>query len=75
MKKLPTENEYISSFSFKTGRAIEKLIINEMDNLYGQNQMLEAKILDWWGSHKEDEEFANHFNIISSRGNNEDKTV
>ncbi len=60
-------DENISAFAFKTGKAIEQLIKEQTDNLAEKNQMLEAKILQWYMKTK-DKEFAEHFNIITNNG-------
>jgi hypothetical protein len=47
-KKIDMENKEISAFAFNTGRLIEDLINKETSNLKHTNQMLEAKILDFY---------------------------
>ena len=42
------KEEFISAFAFKTGRQIEKLIKEQTDNLEQTNNMLEAKLLQWY---------------------------
>lgn len=42
------ENENISAFAFKTGRLIEDLINKETNSLRDHNQILEAKILNFY---------------------------
>lgn len=61
------KDSQISAFAFKTAEKIEQLIKDQADDLHEKNQLLEAKILEWYYKSK-DEEFAEHFNII--RGNN-----
>lgn len=56
------DNNFISSFAFNTGKQIEKLVKEHTNNLQERNQMLEAKILDWYAKSK-DEKFAEHFEI------------
>lgn len=60
------DNENISAFAFKTGRKIEQLIKEETDSLQEKNNILEAKILEWYKKTK-DENFAKHFNIVKTR--------
>ena len=60
------DNEIISAFAFKTGRQIEQIIKEQTDNLQEINQMLEAKILQWYMKSK-DEEFAEYFGITTAR--------
>lgn len=59
-------NDNISAFAFNTGREIEKIIEKETENLKGRNQILEARLLQWYMKTK-DEEFAKHFGITSQR--------
>ncbi|HHT99009.1 MAG TPA: hypothetical protein GXZ79_02880 [Acholeplasma sp.] len=40
----------------------EELVKEQINNLQERNQMLEAKILDWYAKSK-DEKFAEHFGI------------
>jgi phosphoglycerate-specific signal transduction histidine kinase len=56
------DNDFISAFAFKIGRQIEQLIKEKTNNLEERNQMLEAKILDWYAKNK-DEKFAEHFGV------------
>ena len=42
------DNENINAFAFKTGRLIEDLINKEINNLKDHNQILEAKILNFY---------------------------
>ena len=60
------KDEIISAFAFNTGRQIEELIKEQTNNLQERNQMLEAKILDWYVKSK-DEKFAEHFGIKEAR--------
>ena len=60
------KDEIISAFAFNTGRQIEELIKEQTNNLQERNQMLEAKILDWYAKSK-DEKFAEHFGIKEAR--------
>jgi len=60
------DNDFISAFAFNTGRQIEELIKEQTDNLQERNQMLEAKILDWYAKSR-DEKFAEHFGIKEAR--------
>ncbi len=60
------DNNFISSFAFNTGKQIEKLVKEQTNNLQERNQMLEAKILDWYAKSK-DEKFAEHFGIKEAR--------
>ncbi len=47
---------------------IEELVKEQINNLQERNQMLEAKILDWYAKSK-DEKFAEHFGIkVASDG-------
>ncbi len=41
-------NKNISAFAFKTGRLIEDLIIKETNNLKEENQLLQARILNFY---------------------------
>ena len=50
-------NEIISAFAFRTGKAIEKLIIEETNNLKETNKMLEAKILDFWARNRKADDY------------------
>jgi len=63
------KDEIISAFAFDTGRKIESLIKEQTNNLEERNQMLEAKILDWYGKSK-DAKFAEHFGIKEYRSGN-----
>ena len=58
-------NEIISAFAFKTGKHIEQLIKEQTDNLQERNNMLEAKILNWYAQTK-DEKFAEFMGITES---------
>jgi len=60
------DNDFISAFASNTGRQIEELIKEQTDNLQESNQMLEAKILDWYAKSR-DEKFAEHFGIKEDR--------
>lgn len=60
------DNDFISAFAFNTGRQIEQLIKEQTNNLEERNQILEAKILDWYAKNK-DEKFAEHFGIKEAR--------
>ena len=44
----------------------EELVKEQINNLQERNQMLEAKILDWYLKSK-DEKFAEHFGIKEAR--------
>ena len=63
------KDEFISAFAFKIGKQIEELIKEQTDNLQERNQMLEAKILQWYFKSK-DEDFAEHFGITTMRSGN-----
>ena len=63
------KDEIISAFAFKTGKLIEELIKEQTNNLQERNQMLEAKILQWYTKSK-DEDFAKHFGITTMRSGN-----
>jgi hypothetical protein len=63
------KDEIISAFAFKTGKLIEGLIKEQTDNLQERNQMLEAKILQWYAKSR-DEGFAEHFGITTMRSGN-----
>jgi hypothetical protein len=69
MKKseIPTEAEHISSFAFSTGRMIENLIKERMDDLEEENNVLLGKIVDWWISNGKDKTFAVYFGINTKR--------
>ena len=60
------DNDFISAFAFSTGRQIEELVKGQTNNLQERNQILEAKILDWYAKSK-DENFAEHFGIKEDR--------
>ena len=60
------KNEIISAFAFKTGKQIEQLIKEQTDNLQERNQMLEARILDWYAQTR-DEKFAEFMGITEAR--------
>ena len=57
-------DEVISAFAFNIGRTIEKLIQEQTENLEDKNRITEAKILQWYTKTK-DEEFAEHFGIVT----------
>ena len=59
--------ETISAFAFHTGKAIENLINEETNNLRDKNQLLEAKILQWYANRGYDPEFAKFFGIGEAR--------
>lgn len=61
------KDEQISAFAFETGKRIEQLINERMNFLREENTLLEAKILQWYEKSR-DESFADHFEIVSSRG-------
>ncbi len=52
MEDNKNKSEEISAFAFDTGRAIEKFINNHNNNLQLNNQLLQAKILDFHSKHK-----------------------
>lgn len=60
------ENEIISDFAFKTGKQIEQFIKEQTDNLQQRNQILEARILNWYTQTK-DEKFAEFMGITEAR--------
>lgn len=60
------KDEQISAFAFETGKRIEQLINERMNFLQEENALLKAKILQWYEKSR-DEDFAAHFEIISSR--------
>ena len=62
-------NETISTFAFKTGKEIEKLIKEQTGNLEVKNRTMEGKILQWYMETK-DEKFAIHFGITEMREGN-----
>lgn len=57
----------ISAFAFRTGKAIEEVINEETNNLRDKNQLLEAKILQWYANKGQDPEFAEFFGIGGTR--------
>ncbi len=63
------KDEIISAFAFKTGKAIERLIKEQTENLEGRNKITEARILQWYAKTK-DEEFAKYFDITTMRDGN-----
>jgi hypothetical protein len=58
------KEELISAFAFKTGKEIEKIIVDTTNNLQDKNTRLEATILHWYMSKGKDPEFAKFFNIV-----------
>lgn len=56
------EKEFISAFAFNIGKEIERWIIEQTNNLEYNNQILQAKILKWYYTYR-DEEFAKYFGI------------
>ena len=60
------KDEIISAFAYNTGKKIEELIKKQTDNLEETNNMLEAKIFQWY-SETRDEKFAIHFGIKEIR--------
>ena len=63
------DNNFVSAFAFDTGRLIEDLIKEQVNSLEERNQMLEAKILDWYVKTK-DEKFAEQFEIKDLQAGN-----
>jgi hypothetical protein len=71
------DNKNIKAFAFHTGIAIENLINKETDNLREENQLLQAKILEFYfilkeigyelNSCKADEKYKDYFNIETKR--------
>ena len=59
--------ETISAFAFHTGKAIENMVNEETNNLRSKNQLLEAKILQWYANKGYDPEFAEFFQIGKKR--------
>jgi len=64
------KDEIISAFAFDTGRKIENLIKEETNNLKHENQILEAKIMQWYMKDR-NPEFAEHFGIKEYRSGND----
>lgn len=58
------DNEVISAFAYRTGKQIEELIKKQTNDLWETNQLLEAKILDWWNTHGRLAEFADYFGVM-----------
>ncbi len=67
------KEEIISAFAFNTGKQIEELINEQTNNLQAQNELLQAKILQWYVK-SGDQEFAKHFDIINVESGTLDQT-
>jgi len=57
------KQDNISAFAFKLGKDIEAVINEKTKGLESQNQLLQAKIINWWQKNGKSEKFAKHFNI------------
>jgi hypothetical protein len=70
-----SQDEIISAFAFRAAKQIEDLIKTQTNNLTEQDQIMQAKVLQWYVKSGYDEEFAEHFGISRSRsGTTEMKT-
>lgn len=61
------DNEFISAFSYNTGKIIEKVIDEKTNNIMYENQILQAKILDFYHQISNlsiKEQYKNYFNIV-----------
>jgi hypothetical protein len=64
------KDAHISAFAYNTGKIIERLIVEETNNLIETNKLLEGKILHFYTMIKDEdlkEEFANYFGIKPKR--------
>jgi hypothetical protein len=62
-----TQDEIISAFAFRAAKQIEELIKTQTNNLTEQDQIMQARVLQWYVKSGYDEEFAEHFGITRSR--------
>ena len=60
------KDEPISAFAFITGKKIEKLVTDQVEDIQYRNKILETMLLSWYGR-TQDEEFAEYFGITSQR--------